>query len=140
MKTYKLTYKSEIIGADDPANLKELVDQFISTLYDVEDDGWRVASISTFNANPDVASAHKYYAYVLYEIVPPLETLEHYEETIEARIKMAKEKESATGIECPKCKDGQELEFVDETVMLSSPLQREIICPNCGFETTIFVP
>ena len=133
MKTYPLTYKSELLHADCPSELKTLTDTFISTLYDTEDDGWRIVSVSAFS------TGHGYCAYILYEVIPELETLEHYEETIEARIKLSKEKEFATGIECPKC-DNWELVFKDKMIMLSSPAQREIICKKCGFETTIFVP
>lgn len=42
-----------------------------------------------------------------------------------------------TGIECPSCK--AELQFANNTILLSSPGQREVKCFTCGHENRVFV-
>ena len=42
-----------------------------------------------------------------------------------------------TSVECPNC--GKELQFVDNTVMLSNPPQRDVKCFECGYTNRIKV-
>jgi hypothetical protein len=42
-----------------------------------------------------------------------------------------------TGIEYPTCKN--ELQYKDNTIMLSSPPQKDVICFNCGYMARVFV-
>lgn len=47
------------------------------------------------------------------------------------------QQEDLTGVECPNCK--KELQFADNTILTSSPPQRNVVCFGCGHSGRIYV-
>lgn len=58
---------------------------------------------------------------------------EHNEEIIRLR----NNRTYYSGIECPRCK--LELQFTDNTMLLSSPPQKNVKCFECGFIDRVYV-
>lgn len=53
------------------------------------------------------------------------------------RIRHLLESKYLTGVECPHC--GNELQYTDNTILLSYPGQRNVKCFKCEWNSSIYV-
>jgi DNA-directed RNA polymerase subunit RPC12/RpoP len=67
-----------------------------------------------------------------------MKTLSEYDKEYHERRNYTKSSEYSTGIACDKCK--HELSFTSPNlVLMSSPPQKNVECPNCGFKGYMYV-
>lgn len=66
-----------------------------------------------------------------------METIEEYERRRLQEIREAENAVRYTGIKCLRCVS--EMINTDDIILTSNPPQKNIVCPNCGYATTVLV-